>query len=34
MVDIPVIRRILNSLNDSLEHLKSKQNVTLEQFYY
>lgn len=32
MVDIPVIRRILNSLNDSLEHLKSKQNVTPEQF--
>lgn len=32
MVDVPVVHRILNSLNDGLEHLKSKQNVSLEEY--
>lgn len=32
MVDIAVVRRILSSLNESLEHLKSKQNVSFEEY--
>lgn len=32
MVDIAVVRRILNSLNESLEHLKSKRDVSLEEY--
>ncbi len=32
MVDVPVVRRILNFLNDGLEHLKSKQHVSLEKY--
>ena len=32
MVDIAVVRRILNSLNESLEHLKSKQGVSFEEY--
>lgn len=32
MVDIAVVRRILSSLNESLEHLKSKQNVPFEEY--
>ncbi|MFH1799192.1 MAG: DUF86 domain-containing protein [Candidatus Omnitrophota bacterium] len=32
MVDREVVRRILNSLNEALEHLKSKQNITFERY--
>lgn len=32
MVDIAVVRRILSSLNESLQHLKSKQNVSFEEY--
>jgi len=32
MVDVAVVRRILNSLNESLEHLKSKQSVSFEEY--
>lgn len=32
MVDIALLRRILNALNESLEHLKSKQAVLFEEY--
>lgn len=32
MVDVPVVHRILNFLNEGLEHLKSKQNVSFETY--
>ena len=32
MVDVAVVRRILNSLNESLEHLKSKQGILFEKY--
>lgn len=32
MVDVATVRRILNSLNEALEHLKSKQDVSLEEY--
>lgn len=32
MVDISVVQRILNSLQESLKHLKSKQAVSLEEY--
>ena len=32
MVDITVVRRILNSLNDGLEHLKSKRGVSFKEY--
>ncbi|MBU4251972.1 MAG: DUF86 domain-containing protein [Candidatus Omnitrophica bacterium] len=32
MVDVSVIRRILASLNETLEHLKSKQGVFFEEY--
>ena len=32
MVDVPVVHRILNFLNNGLEHLKSKQNVSFEKY--
>ncbi len=32
MVDITVVRKILDSLNESLKHLKSKQNISLEEY--
>lgn len=32
MVDVATVRRILNSLNESLEHLKSKQGISFEEY--
>jgi len=32
MVDKEVVRRILSSLNEALEHLKRKQNITFEMY--
>lgn len=32
MVDAATVRRILNSLNEALEHLKSKQDVSFEEY--
>jgi len=32
MVDITVVRRILNSLNESLEHLRSKQAISFNEY--
>ena len=32
MVDISVVRRILSSLNESLEHLKSKQAISFNEY--
>ena len=32
MVDVSVVRRLLGSLNESLEQLKSKQNILFEEY--
>jgi len=32
MVDVAVVRRVLSSLNESLEHLKSKRDISLQGY--
>lgn len=32
MVDVDVVRRILSSLNESLEHFKIKKNISLKEY--